>query len=214
MLLYFFVAGIQVVIENQITFLRGKNAETFVEALLFSSAFVWWVYDNQDLSRNFSYFEPFVNDVSRDAAVHAADGAVRRGLSFGPTRVAQHELIEIFGLLELARLLERLQRLRRKCVLRAPLAPEDRERVEQEAESRRQAEEEARIRAEEETKARAEAVAAAVPPLSTILLSNLIKGTLAHVRAKVMNERSAGAVEEYSRTVGRWGSLVGGQPGG
>jgi hypothetical protein len=46
--------------------------------------------------------------------------------------------------------------------------------------------------------------AVAVPALSTMLLSNLIKGTLIHVRAKVMNERSAAAVEEYSRTVGRW----------
>jgi hypothetical protein len=44
----------------------------------------------------------------------------------------------------------------------------------------------------------------AVPALSTMLLSNLIKGTLIHVRAKVMNEQSAPAVEEYSRTVGRW----------
>jgi hypothetical protein len=55
---------------------------------------------------------------------------------------------------------------------------------------------------------------AAVPPLSMMLLSNLIKGTLIHVRAKVMNERSPAGVEEYSRTVGRWGSLVEGQPGG
>jgi hypothetical protein len=61
--------------------------------------------------------------------------------------------------------------------------------------------------------ARVEAVAA-VPPLSMMLLRNLIKGTLIHVRAKVMNARSAAAVEEYSRTVGRWGSLVEGQPGG
>jgi hypothetical protein len=62
-------------------------------------------------------------------------------------------------------------------------------------------------------KARVEAVAA-VPLLSVMLLPNLIKGTLIHVRAKVMNERNAAAVEEYSRTVGRWGSLVEGQPGG
>jgi hypothetical protein len=64
-----------------------------------------------------------------------------------------------------------------------------------------------------EAKARVEAVVVG-PSLSVMLLPNLIKGTLIHVRAKVMNERSAGAVEEYSRTVGRWGSLVGGQPGG
>lgn len=62
-------------------------------------------------------------------------------------------------------------------------------------------------------KARVEAMAAA-PPLSVMLLPNLIKGTLIHVRAKVMNERSGAVVEEYSRTVGRWGSLVEGQPGG
>jgi hypothetical protein len=40
-------------------------------------------------------------------------------------------------------------------------------------------------------KARVEAVAA-VPPLSMMLLPNLIKGTLIHVRAKVMNERAPG----------------------
>jgi hypothetical protein len=50
---------------------------------------------------------------------------------------------------------------------------------------------------------RVEAVVA-VLALSTMLLSNLIKGTLIHVWAKVMNEQSAAAVEEYSRTVGRW----------
>lgn len=52
-------------------------------------------------------------------------------------------------------------------------------------------------------KVRVEAVVA-VPTLPTMLLSNLIKGTLIHLRAKVMNEQSAPAVEEYSRTVGRW----------
>jgi hypothetical protein len=62
-------------------------------------------------------------------------------------------------------------------------------------------------------KVRLEAVAA-VPASSTMLLPNLIKGTLIHVRAKVMNERGAPAAEEYSRTVGRWGSLVEGRPGG
>jgi hypothetical protein len=57
-------------------------------------------------------------------------------------------------------------------------------------------------------------VVAAVPPLSVMLPSNLIKGTLTHVRAKVMNERSAAAVEEYTRTAGRWGSLVEVRAGG
>jgi hypothetical protein len=35
-----------------------------------------------------------------------------------------------------------------------------------------------------------------------LLLSNLIKGTLAHVRAKVMNEQGATALGEY--WVNRW----------
>ncbi len=66
-----------------------------------------------------------------------------------------------------------------------------------------------RLGAEARVPALASTVAAmaAVVPFPTLLPSNLIKGTLIHVRAKVMNERSATAVEEYSRTVGRWGSL-------
>jgi hypothetical protein len=53
--------------------------------------------------------------------------------------------------------------------------------------------------------ARVRAVAVVVPPLSvTLLLSNLIKGTLVHVRAKVMNEQGAAALGEYWLTVGRW----------
>jgi hypothetical protein len=53
--------------------------------------------------------------------------------------------------------------------------------------------------------ARVRAVAVVVPPLSVmLLLSNLIKGTLVHIRAKVMNERGAAALGEYGLTVGRW----------
>jgi hypothetical protein len=70
------------------------------------------------------------------------------------------------------------------------------------------------IRPSPRAKARAEAVAAAVPPLSTILLSNLIKGTLAHVRAKVMNEQGAAALGEY--WANRWALVpeLRGRPGG
>jgi len=53
--------------------------------------------------------------------------------------------------------------------------------------------------------ARVRAVAVAVPPLSLrLLLSNLIKGTLVHVRAKVMNEQGAAALGNTGLTVGRW----------
>ena len=53
--------------------------------------------------------------------------------------------------------------------------------------------------------ARVRAVAVVVPPLSVmLLLSNLIKGTLVHVRAKVMNEQGAAALGNTGLTVGRW----------
>jgi hypothetical protein len=70
------------------------------------------------------------------------------------------------------------------------------------------------IRPSPRAKAPAEAVAAAVPPLSTILLSNLIKGTLVHVRAKVMNEQGAAGLGEY--WANRWALVpeLRGRPGG
>jgi hypothetical protein len=63
--------------------------------------------------------------------------------------------------------------------------------------------------------ARVRAVAVVVPPLSVmLLLSNLIKGTLAHVRAKVMNEQGATALGEY--WANRWALVpeLRGRPGG